>query len=95
MLLHAANNRIDDDWATILTDLAAVNRGLIENLFVVVTKADIVRTGAELGVDFALTHSCYGPSAAGGACGHCDSCVLRRRGFEEANVADPTRYAAS
>jgi 7-cyano-7-deazaguanine synthase len=57
------------------------------------TKAAIVLRGTALGVDYALTHSCYDPDAAGAACGHCDSCILRRRGFEEAGVADPTRYA--
>jgi 7-cyano-7-deazaguanine synthase len=58
------------------------------------TKAEIIRTGSRLGVDFALTHSCYDPAAGGGACGRCDSCVLRRRGFEAAGVPDPTVYAA-
>jgi len=57
------------------------------------TKADIIRRGMELGVDYALTHSCYDPKPDGRACGHCDSCLLRRKGFEEAGVADPTRYA--
>jgi 7-cyano-7-deazaguanine synthase len=56
------------------------------------TKAQIIRRGVELGVDYSLTHSCYDPDAGGRACGHCDSCVLRRRGFEEAGVADPTVY---
>ena len=55
-------------------------------------KAGIVRLAAEVGVDFSLTHSCYDPSPEGLACGTCDSCVLRRRGFEEAGVPDPTRY---
>src|SRR5258708_30428143 len=53
------------------------------------TKAGIVKLGAELGVDFSLTHSCYDPDPAGRACGACDSCVLRRKGFEEAGVGDP------
>jgi 7-cyano-7-deazaguanine synthase len=57
------------------------------------TKGDIIRTGVELGVDYSLTHSCYDPDREGRACGHCDSCILRRKGFEEAGVADPTRYA--
>ena len=57
------------------------------------TKADIIRRGAALGVDYSLTHSCYDPDAKGLACGHCDSCLLRKRGFEEAGVPDPTRYA--
>jgi len=56
------------------------------------TKAQIIHRGAELGVDFSLTHSCYDPDAGGRACGHCDSCLLRKRGFEEAGVPDPTRY---
>ncbi|MEA2492077.1 MAG: 7-cyano-7-deazaguanine synthase [Acidobacteriota bacterium] len=57
------------------------------------TKAEIIRRGVELGVDYSLTHSCYDPAAGGAACGHCDSCILRRKGFEEAGVADPTVYA--
>jgi len=57
------------------------------------TKADIIRRGTELGVDYALTHSCYDPDADGSACGHCDSCLLRRKGFEDAGVRDPTNYA--
>ncbi|MBM4367802.1 MAG: 7-cyano-7-deazaguanine synthase QueC [Deltaproteobacteria bacterium] len=58
------------------------------------TKADIVELGTRLGVPYHLTHSCYAPTPAGLACGGCDSCVLRRKGFEEAGVPDPTRYAA-
>jgi 7-cyano-7-deazaguanine synthase len=53
------------------------------------TKADIVREALALGVDLSLTHSCYDPSPGGHACGHCDSCVLRRKGFQEAGVLDP------
>jgi len=56
------------------------------------TKAQIIQKGMELGVDFALTHSCYDPSPQGLACGKCDSCLLRRKGFKEAGVIDPTRY---
>ena len=56
-------------------------------------KAGIIRLGTSLGVDYALTHSCYDPAADGGACGHCDSCLLRKKGFREAGVSDPTRYA--
>lgn len=52
------------------------------------SKADIVRLGAELGVPFGLTHSCYDPDAAGRPCGECDSCILRARGFREAGVED-------
>jgi 7-cyano-7-deazaguanine synthase len=57
------------------------------------TKAEIIGRGVSLGVDYALTHSCYDPTDDGAACGRCESCILRRRGFEEAGVADPTRYA--
>ncbi len=57
------------------------------------TKADIIRRGRDLGVDYSLTHSCYDPDSEGRACGHCDSCLLRRRGFEEAGVKDPTLYS--
>ncbi len=56
------------------------------------TKADIVRAGMAAGVDYSLTHSCYDPSPEGLACGRCDSCLLRKKGFEEAGVPDPTRY---
>ena len=58
------------------------------------TKADIVAEGTRLGIDFAITTSCYDPDPTGAACGGCDSCLLRRRGFDEAGVADPTRYRA-
>ncbi|MFN7781303.1 MAG: 7-cyano-7-deazaguanine synthase QueC [Lysobacterales bacterium] len=56
------------------------------------SKADIVRRGIELGVDFSETVSCYRADAEGRACGHCDACRLRAAGFEAAGVADPTRY---
>ena len=58
-------------------------------------KAGIVKLGLSLGVDFALTHSCYDPALDGAACGHCDACALRRKGFREAGVPDPTRYAVA
>lgn len=56
------------------------------------TKAEIIRKGQELGVDFSLTHSCYDPLADGRPCGACESCLLRRKGFAEAGVIDPGRY---
>ena len=56
------------------------------------TKAEIVQLGISLGVDYSITHSCYDP-VGGAACGRCDACALRRKGFAEAGVADPTRYA--
>jgi 7-cyano-7-deazaguanine synthase len=60
---------------------------------IALSKADIIRKGAELGVDFSLTHSCYDPTVEGFACGHCDSCRLRLEGFREAGLIDPIRYA--
>jgi len=56
-------------------------------------KAEIVKQGLKLGVDFSLTHSCYDPTPAGLACGRCDSCRLRRKGFREAGLTDPIPYA--
>ncbi|MFL5329665.1 MAG: 7-cyano-7-deazaguanine synthase QueC [Gemmataceae bacterium] len=56
------------------------------------TKAEIIRLGMQLGVDYSQTVSCYDPDASGRACGHCDSCILRKNGFAASGVADPTRY---
>ncbi|NTV12686.1 MAG: 7-cyano-7-deazaguanine synthase QueC [Desulfobulbaceae bacterium] len=55
-------------------------------------KAEIIRTGLELGVDYGRTHSCYDPGPSGRACGACDSCLLRAKGFREAGIPDPTPY---
>jgi 7-cyano-7-deazaguanine synthase len=60
---------------------------------IAMTKADIILAGVELGVDYSMTLSCYDPSDDGGACGECDSCRLRQKGFVEAGIDDPTRYA--
>jgi 7-cyano-7-deazaguanine synthase len=59
------------------------------------TKAQIIQRGIQLGVDYAQTHSCYDPDAQGRACGRCDSCILRKQGFVEAGVNDPTVYVTS
>jgi 7-cyano-7-deazaguanine synthase len=56
------------------------------------TKAEIIRRGIELGVDYGLTHSCYAPSEAGDSCGRCDACKLRLKGFAEAGLIDPIHY---
>jgi 7-cyano-7-deazaguanine synthase len=56
------------------------------------TKAEIIQIGTALGVDYSLTLSCYDPDTEGSACGRCDSCLLRKRGFKEAGIPDPTRY---
>ncbi len=58
-------------------------------------KAQIIREGLRLQVDYSITHSCYDPAPDGAACGRCDSCILRRRGFAEAGVPDPTRYVSA
>jgi 7-cyano-7-deazaguanine synthase len=65
----------------------AIHAPLIES-----SKSDIIRRGIALGVDFAMTVSCYQPDSSGRACGRCESCRLRREGFQEAGIADPTRY---
>lgn len=59
---------------------------------VALSKSQIIRRGVELGVDFSLTSSCYDPDLSGRACGRCDSCAIRRRGFADAGIPDPTRY---
>jgi 7-cyano-7-deazaguanine synthase len=64
----------------------------IHTPLVAMTKAEIIRRGTELGVDFGLTHSCYSPNAAGLACGRCDACRLRLKGFAEAGLMDPIDY---
>jgi 7-cyano-7-deazaguanine synthase len=66
----------------------------IHTPLIALTKGEIIRLGIELGVDYSLTSSCYDPSRSGEACGACDSCLLRKKGFREAGIADPTRYAA-
>jgi 7-cyano-7-deazaguanine synthase len=67
-------------------------RLVIHTPLIELTKAGIIRKGLDLGVDFALTRSCYDPSPDGAACGECDSCVLRLRGFAEAGARDPAPY---
>lgn len=64
----------------------------IHSPLIKMTKGEIIRRGVELGIDYSITHSCYDPDPEGRACGRCDSCVLRRKGFSEAGVADPTIY---
>ncbi len=61
---------------------------------IAMSKADIIREGHRLGVDLRLTHSCYDPTPDGLACGFCDSCLLRKQGFEQAGIPDPARYAS-
>jgi len=80
-----------------LATKASVENGLkltIHTPLIHLTKAEIVAEGIALGVDFSLTVSCYDPTPEGAACGRCDACALRRRGFEQAGLPDPTRYRA-
>ena len=79
--------------AALATKAAVEGRGIrIHAPLIELSKADIIRRGAALGVDYALTVSCYQPDESGRACGRCDSCRLRRVGFEQAGIADPTPY---
>jgi 7-cyano-7-deazaguanine synthase len=64
----------------------------IHTPLITMTKADIIRAGIALGVDYSLTSSCYSPDGEGRACGHCDACTLRKQGFAEAGIPDPTIY---
>jgi 7-cyano-7-deazaguanine synthase len=78
--------------ATKMTTEPGSPRFTIHTPLMKMTKADIIRRGVALRVDYSLTHSCYDPTPDGFACGRCDSCVLRRRGFTDAGVPDPTAY---
>jgi 7-cyano-7-deazaguanine synthase len=80
VILKGTRSGIEDGTPWIVAPLADLS------------KAEIIRCGIELGVDYSITRSCYDPDPAGRACGACDSCLLRRRGFEDAGVADPTIY---
>jgi 7-cyano-7-deazaguanine synthase len=83
-----------EQLANLATKAGVERRGRfrIHAPLVSLSKAEIIRLGTSLGVDYGLTHSCYDPGEDGAACGRCDSCVLRRAGFEAAGVPDPTRY---
>jgi len=76
--------------ATLATKAGAEGKEFrIQAPLVAMTKAQIIRRGVALGLDYGLTHSCYDPLPQGAPCGRCDSCVLRARGFEEAGIRDP------
>jgi 7-cyano-7-deazaguanine synthase len=70
----------------------ASHRFLVHAPLISLRKADIIKRGIELGVDYAITHSCYDPAEDGAACAACDACLLRAKGFAEAGVPDPTHY---
>ena len=80
-----------EEMANLATKAAVEGRSRvrIHTPLIELSKADIVKLASELGLDFRLTHSCYDPDASGRPCGACDSCVLRKKGFEEAGLADP------
>ncbi|HOI14876.1 MAG TPA: 7-cyano-7-deazaguanine synthase QueC [Geobacteraceae bacterium] len=83
-----------ESLANLATKAAVEGAGqyLIHTPLIHLTKAEIIGKGLALGVDYARTHSCYDPTPEGLACGRCDSCRLRLKGFAEAGVADPVRY---
>ena len=85
-----------EEMANLATKAAVVgNRLTIHTPLIDLSKADIIRQGTELGVDYALTVSCYQADEAGRACGVCDSCRIRAAGFEAVGVGDPTRYKST
>lgn len=88
--------RAFEEMANLATAYGVENRQriTIHTPLIALSKAEIIRKGIELGVDYALTNSCYDPDAQGNACGHCDACQLRLKGFSENGMADPARYAA-
>jgi 7-cyano-7-deazaguanine synthase len=73
-------------------DVEGANRLIIHTPLIALTKAEIIRRGLDLGVDYALTSTCYDPSTEGQACGHCDACLLRQKGFADNGLADPAPY---
>jgi len=82
-----------EEMANLATKAGVTGRRLvIHTPLIDLSKADIIRQGTELGVDYAMTVSCYQADAEGRACGACDSCRIRAAGFAEADVSDPTRY---
>lgn len=84
-----------EEMANLATRAAVEGRAFtLHRPLIYLTKAQIVRRGADLGIDFSATVSCYQASADGRACGRCDACRLRRAGFEAARLPDPTRYVA-
>jgi 7-cyano-7-deazaguanine synthase len=89
--------RAFEELANLATKAGVENRGRfkIHTPLIHLSKAEIIKLGVTLGVDFGLTHSCYDPTLDGAACGRCDSCRIRRDGFSAAGVPDPTRYEPS
>jgi 7-cyano-7-deazaguanine synthase len=86
-----------ENMANVATKAAVEGHGrvAIRTPLIDMTKAEIIQRGHDLGVDFSMTRSCYDPDDSGAACGSCDSCLLRAKGFAEAGLPDPTVYARS
>jgi 7-cyano-7-deazaguanine synthase len=84
-----------ETMANLATQTAVEGKGRfrIHTPLIDMTKAQIIQAGTALGVDYKMTHSCYDPTPEGLACGSCDSCILRRNGFADAGIDDPTPYA--
>ncbi len=84
-----------ENLANLATQAAVAGKGrfTIHAPLIAMTKCQIIRKGLELGIDYSLTHSCYDPDDQGRACGQCDACRLRKKGFAEAGVPDPIDYA--
>jgi 7-cyano-7-deazaguanine synthase len=84
-----------EQMANLATAAAVQGKGRyqVHTPIIAMTKAQIIRAGTKLGVDYSLTHSCYDPDPAGRSCGRCDSCRLRLKGFAEAGLLDPIEYA--
>jgi 7-cyano-7-deazaguanine synthase len=85
-----------ENMANLATAAAVESKGryTIHTPIIQMTKAQIIQIGTANGVDYALTHSCYDPDTEGRPCGHCDSCQLRLKGFDEAGLTDPVRYTS-
>ncbi|HEU0274661.1 MAG TPA: 7-cyano-7-deazaguanine synthase QueC [Candidatus Udaeobacter sp.] len=82
-----------ENMANLATKAGAMGRRFqIHTPLIELSKAEIIRKAVDLGVDLSLTHSCYDPTSGGLACGECDSCLLRLKGFREAGIKDPVRY---
>ena len=83
-----------ENMANLATKVGVEGKTLIKirTPLIHMSKADIIRQGIELGIDYSITHSCYDPLSDGKSCGQCDSCLLRKKGFREAGIQDPAKY---
>ncbi|HTN74318.1 MAG TPA: 7-cyano-7-deazaguanine synthase, partial [Pirellulaceae bacterium] len=85
-----------EQMANLATKIGVEGRSIkVHAPLIHLTKAEIIRKGLELGVDYSQTTSCYDPTADDKACGHCDACLLRLKGFNENGIQDPASYSTS